>query len=323
MRPVFACLAALVFAGCATPRAEKMSFAEAFGDDQPLVPAQTQPVPRVKANTRTVASAQSAGAAARAEESLELQAELARFSAAARQARAHTRRGAPMPLVQQENWNRVLDAIDRFLARAPEQTASTDVISARVAAEAELDMDAQVYGDFPALLAERVMDQVTKLAVRMAKLRRLQVRPTRPKLTFEWPIEPVVVTSLFGRRMHPITHVMKPHYGVDLSAYGGQLVSAAAKGTVIRAGWHGAHGVQVEIQHPGGIITRYSHLSAVLVEEGTVVEKGDPIGLAGTTGLSTGTHLHFEFWRDGRPRDPLEEMAQHSDREAVAGVPRS
>ena len=77
---------------------------------------------------------------------------------------------------------------------------------------------------------------------------------------------------------------------------------------VVRAGWTQGYGYEVEIQHAGGLMTRYSHLASPLVLEGTPVQPGDALGLAGRTGTATGVHLHFEFVRDGVPRDPLKEF---------------
>jgi murein DD-endopeptidase MepM/ murein hydrolase activator NlpD len=118
-------------------------------------------------------------------------------------------------------------------------------------------------------------------------------------------VAPVAVTSLFGRRLHPITGTLQAHQGLDLAASEGQLVATAGRGTVVRAGWCGGYGLQVEVVHAGGVHTRYGHLSRILVEPGDALEPGDVVGLAGTTGLSTGPHLHFELWRAGRALDPL------------------
>jgi murein DD-endopeptidase MepM/ murein hydrolase activator NlpD len=113
------------------------------------------------------------------------------------------------------------------------------------------------------------------------------------------------VTSGFGDRIHPVDGVYRMHSGVDLAAAPSQPIQAAAPGKVISAGWHGAHGLVVEVQHAGGLRTRYSHLSALLVEEGATVEAGSTLGLAGDTGLTTGVHLHFEVWKKGTARNPL------------------
>lgn len=304
----------IVTSGCATPRAEKLSFQDVFGESEvasePPRPARRAP----QKQARTVTAG----------ESMELQAELARFAHVAQMQRSLSPPAGGMPVDQQENWRRLLDAIDRFLARPISSTAPSDVIRARVALDAELEFDARKYGAFPADVGGRAMDRLTRLAIVMAALRRGGGTPAGvAEAQFDWPIEPVFVTSLYGRRVHPISGEVKAHFGIDLDAYTGQLVSAAGRGIVLRAGWNGAHGRQVELQHAGGVITRYSHLSAIVVEPGAIVERGDPIGLAGSSGLSTGTHLHFEFWRDGKPQDPLEALSEQSDRPAMAGTPRS
>jgi murein DD-endopeptidase MepM/ murein hydrolase activator NlpD len=142
------------------------------------------------------------------------------------------------------------------------------------------------------------------------------VRPaavrTAARTVLEWPVEPVAVTSLFGRRLHPITGELRAHEGLDLAAREGQLVTTAGRGTVVRAGWRGGYGLQVEVVHPGGVHSRYGHLSRILVEEGMALEPGDVVGLAGNTGLSTGAHLHFELWREGRALDPLRVLGSAS-----------
>ena len=121
-----------------------------------------------------------------------------------------------------------------------------------------------------------------------------------------WPLAtPSSVTSPFGERVHPIEGVLRRHTGVDLSAAPAQPIQAAAAGRVVSAGWKGSHGYSVEVEHAGGLRTRYSHLSELLVELGANVEAGSLLGLAGDTGLATGVHLHFEVWRNGQAKNPL------------------
>jgi murein DD-endopeptidase MepM/ murein hydrolase activator NlpD len=274
-----------------------MSFSEALQSSPSSDVPAALPVVRAKS------------APAEAQPSLELMGALTGFSARARHYRAAVATGAAMPEQQVSNWQDLLSTVDAFLRKRPEETSSYDVVRARFTAEAELELDARAYGDFPSEIAEDVVDRTTRLAVRMASLRHLHVRTREPAPTdFDWPVSPVAVTSLFGKRIHPITKRYSPHLGVDLAAESGQLVSAAARGTVLSAEWSGGYGLRVEIQHAGGVITRYGHLSQLLVEPGVVVDKGDPLGLAGNTGLSTGPHLHFELIRNGRPVDPLDEM---------------
>jgi murein DD-endopeptidase MepM/ murein hydrolase activator NlpD len=293
-------------AGCATPRAQKLSFDEVF----PRRPVRAERPAKGEAAPLPAAPPQ-------ATESLELRVALARFSTTGRQVRASVRVGSAMTAEQVENWETLLDEVDRFLARPADQTVALDVARARVAAEAELEMDARTFGEVPPALAERVLDRVNRLAVRMTDVRRLGVQPRAAKVAFHWPIDPVQVTSLFGRRLHPIHGTWRVHSGIDLAAADGQAVTAAAPGTVLKAGWNGAHGIQVEVAHPGGVTTRYSHLSLALVEPGAMVKRGDPVGLAGQTGATTGVHLHFEVWRGGQAVDPLEALSTPSDEVAT------
>ena len=116
---------------------------------------------------------------------------------------------------------------------------------------------------------------------------------------------PVILHGQFGMRMHPVEGRRRMHHGIDLAATPGRVVSAAAAGWVVRAGWTGGYGLMVELRHPGDVTTRYSHLSAILCAPGDSIEPGQPLGLVGRTGLATGPHLHFEVWRGGEARDPL------------------
>lgn len=242
--------------------------------------------------------------------SLELDVELTRFSTRARAARGSVPTGAPMPADQRQAWKELLEVTAAFLSRPVEETSSFDVVRARVALEAELEMDARAYGAFPAELADRATEQVSLLAARMVEVRRAGVRTAHRKMLLDWPVEPVVVTSLFGRRLHPVLKVYRTHQGIDLKASPGQLVSASAGGVVAFSGWNGGHGWHVEVRHPGGLVTKYSHLSQLLVEAGDSVERGSPVGLAGDSGRATGVHVHFELFRDGMPSDPLETLGQ-------------
>ncbi len=113
------------------------------------------------------------------------------------------------------------------------------------------------------------------------------------------------ISSTFGYRVHPVTHVYKLHTGVDIACPIGTQVHAAANGTVILAGWMGAYGYAVVIDHGGGVSTLYGHNSRLLVRVGEDVKKGDVIALSGSTGYSTGPHCHFEKRVNGKPVNPL------------------
>jgi murein DD-endopeptidase MepM/ murein hydrolase activator NlpD len=104
--------------------------------------------------------------------------------------------------------------------------------------------------------------------------------------------------------VHPLHGDYRFHAGVDLEAADTQPVEAAADGVVVWAGWNGAHGKQIELQHDAHLATRYSHLTSMFVEPGERVKRGTVIGLAGHTGAVTGPHLHFELRKDGVAVDP-------------------
>jgi murein DD-endopeptidase MepM/ murein hydrolase activator NlpD len=112
------------------------------------------------------------------------------------------------------------------------------------------------------------------------------------------------ITSGFGWRMHPILGYQRFHSGVDFGADYGTVINAADSGTVIFAGWYGGYGNAVIIDHGGGITTLYGHTSELYVSEGQTVQRGQAIAAVGSTGLSTGPHLHFEVRQNSDPVDP-------------------
>ena len=120
---------------------------------------------------------------------------------------------------------------------------------------------------------------------------------------FIWPVN-APVTSEFGPRYHPILHFTRMHKGMDFGARWGTPIVASADGQVERAGWAGGYGRQVRLAHAGGIETSYSHMSRFVVEPGSLVRQGQLIGYSGTTGLSTGPHLHYETYRSGIAVNP-------------------
>ncbi len=121
-------------------------------------------------------------------------------------------------------------------------------------------------------------------------------------------IMPVVgghITSGFGARRHPILGYTRMHAGVDFGAAYGSPIYAVSDGTVAFAGWHGGHGNFVKLEHGGGFATGYGHMSRIAVGAGSRVRAGQVIGYVGSTGLSTGPHLHYELYRGGVPVNPL------------------
>lgn len=113
-----------------------------------------------------------------------------------------------------------------------------------------------------------------------------------------------LITSPFGYRTHPIFGTVIYHSGIDIGVVSGTAVPAADSGTVIYSGWAGGYGYFVMIDHGDGIVSCYGHNEELLVQEGDKVSKGDVISLSGSTGYSTGPHLHFEVRQDGEPIDP-------------------
>jgi murein DD-endopeptidase MepM/ murein hydrolase activator NlpD len=122
--------------------------------------------------------------------------------------------------------------------------------------------------------------------------------------TMVWPV-PGRISSGFGMRTHPITGQRRLHAGVDVAASTGTPIVAAAAGVVRTAGPRGGYGNLVVVDHGGGLETRYAHASALAVHPGHQVNAGHLLAWVGSTGLSTGPHLHFEVRVGGTPRDPL------------------
>jgi murein DD-endopeptidase MepM/ murein hydrolase activator NlpD len=120
----------------------------------------------------------------------------------------------------------------------------------------------------------------------------------------QWPVA-APITSRFGLRVHPILRFARMHRGLDFGAGWGTPIRAAADGQVTRAGWAGGYGRQVRIAHGGGMATSYSHMSSMTVTPGAMVARGQLIGYVGTSGLSTGPHLHYEVYRGGVAVDPM------------------
>lgn len=113
------------------------------------------------------------------------------------------------------------------------------------------------------------------------------------------------VTSPYGYRTHPISGERKLHAGIDIGAPNGSTVVAAAGGTVVYAGWYSGYGLAVVINHGDGIATLYAHHSSLSVSTGQKVGRGQRVGAVGSTGYSTGPHLHFEVRKNGTPVDPM------------------
>jgi murein DD-endopeptidase MepM/ murein hydrolase activator NlpD len=136
------------------------------------------------------------------------------------------------------------------------------------------------------------------------------------------PVELARISSGFGMRFHPVLGYSRMHQGVDFAAPTGTPIYAVTDGVVRYAGWHGGHGNFVKLQHSGGMGTGYGHMSRIAVRSGERVRRGEVIGYVGSTGLSTGPHLHYEVYRNGETVNPLsvkfQQQALLSGRELAA-----
>jgi murein DD-endopeptidase MepM/ murein hydrolase activator NlpD len=159
--------------------------------------------------------------------------------------------------------------------------------------------------EFNAMLGE-LAQQVDQRSDQLGVLEALLVSDSANKkfLPTLKPIEDAWFSSNFGLRLDPFTGQQSFHEGIDFPADVGTAIDAAASGKVIFADVHPAYGKMIEIDHGNGLVTRYAHCSALLVNEGDFVMRGQLIAKVGTTGRSTGPHLHFEVRLNGVPQNP-------------------
>ncbi|MEW9121207.1 MAG: peptidoglycan DD-metalloendopeptidase family protein [Thermotaleaceae bacterium] len=154
---------------------------------------------------------------------------------------------------------------------------------------------------------ETQIDELNKYAQKIAEeIRKKQSSGEYKGGQMAWPAPGYTrVTSPFGYRIHPILKTKKLHTGIDIGIPSGKNVVAAGDGTVIHSDWLGGYGKVVMVDHGGGIVTLYAHNSSLLVKEKDTVKRGDTIAKAGSTGMSTGPHLHFEVRKNGDYVDPI------------------
>ncbi len=133
------------------------------------------------------------------------------------------------------------------------------------------------------------------------------------------PVDAMSLTSQFGHRSDPFTGRRARHNGIDIPGPTGTPIYATADGTIGRAQWVSGYGKYVEIEHGHAMQTRYGHMSEILVQPGQRVRRGDMIGLVGSTGRSTGPHLHYEVRIAGAPVNPIPFIADDGVMVAAAG----
>lgn len=134
-----------------------------------------------------------------------------------------------------------------------------------------------------------------------------------PMISGRWPLprEYTTISSPFGTRNHPVKKEQKHHTGIDIPAPTGTPIYPASDGTVIAANWSGNYGKLVVIQHDRYTQTWYAHLSQINVSKGQDIKREDVLGLVGSTGMSTGPHLHFEVRLNGEPINPEPWLTHH------------
>lgn len=144
-----------------------------------------------------------------------------------------------------------------------------------------------------------------------------EVEPAGPvtrKLAFDMPVKGYAINSRFGLRRLASESKARAHNGIDIAAPKGTAVFAAAEGRVLRSGYQaGGYGNFIELRHPNGMTTIYAHLSRIDVASGQEVAHGQRIGLVGSTGFSTGPHLHFEVKRNGGQVNPERVLGRSFD----------
>ena len=139
------------------------------------------------------------------------------------------------------------------------------------------------------------------------------LRDSSTAIPIRKPLPDIQITSSFGYRVDPFLKKPGYHSGIDMRASEGSPVSATGSGKVSHAGVKGGYGLMVEITHSDGLKPRYAHLSKINVTVGQVVNAGETVGLVGSTGRSTGPHLHYEAVRNGEPVDPVIFLATDID----------
>lgn len=210
-------------------------------------------------------------------------------------------------------WDRVLEEVSDACQTPPRASDLGAFVRARVTLEVELDADRRRGVLLPDGLERRLHAALLAVDESVGELRAANAPGTMapvPRLDGELvlrsPLAPLILSSPFGVRDDPFTGQPRFHAGADFDAPEGANVYAAASGLVVYAGTQGGYGKQVIVDHGDGVRTHYSHLAEILVRPMQAVDEGDPVGAVGSTGRSTGPHLHFAVTNfDGEFLDPV------------------
>lgn len=202
-----------------------------------------------------------------------------------------------------ESRNRIDAETDELTRLHADNQAARDLANAE--SENQRQLLTQVLADKNQ--TQRMLDELEGASNRAASDLGIEGSRGNPSIVpgyFVWPADGPL-TSRYGTRVHPISGARKLHAGVDIGAPSGAPIRAAASGLVLRAGPYGGYGLATIIDHGNGLATLYAHQSRIGVSAGQQVAQGQTIGSVGSTGYSTGPHLHFEVRINGQPRDPL------------------
>lgn len=229
-------------------------------------------------------------------------------------ARADARKQAKTSGMWSQAWTEALLSIQSACEIPPRASDLGAFVRARVTLEVELERDRARGVILPENLDKMVALVLGSVDESVGELRAANAPGTMApsprllpgELVLHAPVAPLIVSSPFGLRSDPFTGARRFHAGVDLDAPQGTNVYAAAAGLIVYAGAQGGYGKQVVVDHGDGVRTHYSHLSTILVSPGQSVEEGDAIAYVGSTGRSTGPHLHFAVTNvDGEFLDPV------------------
>ncbi len=252
------------------------------------------------------------------------QAEQGRAAAASAEMRQFLERERQQLAAAKAEQQAHLDALALRVAKLQAHLMRLDALGERLVSLGKLDGSEFDFSAEPAqggaeaeiagsLGAREIADSLHKidrlLADREEKLRMLEAQLANRELIRETslsgrPVEKGWISSLFGRRTDPVTGKKAYHHGIDFAGKEGEPVHAVAAGVVVRSEVERGYGNVVEVRHPDGYTTIYAHNKKNLVSKGDVVAKGQVIALLGSTGRSTGPHVHFEVHRQGKLVDP-------------------
>lgn len=216
--------------------------------------------------------------------------------------RGRARAQGPASTLWSKAWIECVDAIDDAVTRAPLASDLGAFVRARVTLEVELQTDRERGVALARSIPRRVAEALMRVDESVQELRAANAPGTTmapmPRLddgdlVLRAPLSQLIVSSPFGRRHDPFHGGVRYHAGVDLDARTGDAVYAAASGVIVYAGPQGGYGRYIVIDHGDGVRTHYAHLSEIRVAVGGGVMAGEVIGAVGSTGRSTGPHLHF------------------------------